>query len=97
MLYTFGMFDSLDLPRGFWDMESCSKRDVLTERQHTPVILEALADRETRIEQLDAGCFIFYAEEEALRIEATSPILIDTILICQSLLALPRTHAGLDN
>jgi hypothetical protein len=75
----------LTLSAGFWDFDECSKRDVLSETKHLPLILGALNDRETRIDSVDPGTFILYGEEQALLISPQNVVLRTTIIIYRTI------------
>lgn len=50
----------------FWDFPAYVKWDELDEKKHRGLILGALADDYTGVEQIDSHTFILYGPEEAL-------------------------------
>jgi hypothetical protein len=76
---------SIQLVTNFWDFPSSSKRNVLTAK-HAPIICQALEDKQTRIDLVDAGLFMLYSEEESLLVKTTDPIIQTLLLLCQPLL-----------
>lgn len=81
MTVSTSLFFEYPLTRGFWDLASSSKRNTLTDRHHTPLILEALTDVETRIEQYDRDTFAIYDEECSLLIQAQNPTVVTLLTL----------------
>lgn len=63
---------------GFWAFDHSCKWDQLTEPQHTHLILEALSDRETCIQQGNEGSYTLYGKNDALLVV---PRLLSTRLL----------------
>jgi hypothetical protein len=61
----------------FWNLPKCSKLDILTEGEynHTSVILAALSDEETFIEQVDRRTYTIYGTDESLLVKPISSIM----------------------
>lgn len=78
---------SLQLTNNFWEFPSSSKRNILTIK-HAPIIMEAILDRQTRIDRVDAGLFMLYSEDESLLVKTMDPVLLTLLLFCQPLLEL---------
>lgn len=76
------------LSTGFWKLPHCSKLDRLDERRHTEVILRALSDEDTQIEEVSRNTYNLTGPSEALLLEPQSSILQMVMILCG---AIPAT------
>lgn len=74
------------LSRGFWKLPHCSKLGILREDRHSRIILDALRDAETGIEETEPESFTLYgkAVDEALLVNPQSTALRFTMILCES-------------
>lgn len=65
---------------GFWEFDHSCKWDQLVEPQHTHLILDALNDRDTKIERAGDGSYTLYSQQEALLV--LPKLLTTRLLLC---------------
>lgn len=82
----------LSLSTGFWCFDDDCKRDVLNEHRHMLVIVDALCDKETCIELVDAGTFILYGEEQALLLSPKNVVLRLTMFVYNAICSWRDTY-----
>lgn len=80
----------LPQPQRFWEFEHCSKLDVLNEQSHLPLVMAALRDEETSVEQIDRRTFALTGPDQALLIVPDSGLLWLTLCLHHSVSQLAR-------
>lgn len=68
------------LTKTFWHFNHDCKYDILSEPQHTHLILNALNDEETSIQYNNDGSYTLYGRQEALL--AIPKLLSTRLLLC---------------
>lgn len=81
-------------PDTFWQFEHCSKIDVLDEQAHLRLILAALRDKNTSVEQIDRQTFSLVGPDQAILVQPVSSLLILTLRLHQAVTALERPQAS---
>lgn len=74
----------------FWQFEHCSKIDVLNESAHLHLIISALKDKNTSVEQIDRQTYSLIGPDQAILIQVESPLLTLTLRLHQAVSALER-------
>lgn len=75
-------------PQRFWEFEHCSKLDVLQESSHLHIVLAALQDEETSVEQIDRRTFSLTGPDQSLLIVPQSGLLWLTLALYQTVIRL---------
>lgn len=75
------------LSRGFWKLPHCSKLGILREDRHSRIILDALRDAGTGIEETEPAIYTLYglAVDEALLVHPQSTAMRFTMILCESI------------
>lgn len=73
------------LSNGFWKLPHCSKLGILREDRHSRIVLDALRDVDTGIEE-DEDSYTLYglAVDEALLFHPHSTAMRLTLILCES-------------
>lgn len=70
------------LSTGFWKLPHCSKLNRLDTQRHAEIILRALADADTQVEQVTRTTYSLAGPSEALLLESESSVLQMVLLLC---------------
>lgn len=70
------------LSQGFWKLPHCSKLNRLDAQRHAEVILRALSDVDTQVEQVDRTTYSLAGPSEALLLKSESSVVQMVLLLC---------------
>lgn len=76
------------MKRTFWDFPAYVKWDELDEKKHQSLILGALADEHTGVEQLDLHTFIMFGPEEGLLFRPVSLVYKHSLILYGAMVGL---------
>lgn len=72
------------LSRGFWKLPHCSKLGILREDRHRHIILSALWDADTGIEETEPSVFTLYGPDDGLLVQSNTAALRLAMVLCEA-------------
>lgn len=78
------------LSKGFWKLPGCSKIGILRERRHSDVILSALLDADTAIEETEPTTYTLYGPEDGLLVQPETAALRLAMVLCEAMQTFQR-------